>query len=155
MKLKIKKYLFFAFSYSLLITVFVACSEDKSKEIFGKWQISFDAKAYEQTMSNKEKAIYAKLTDKQKVTAMQEINQMAQKNIFEFKSDNSYELTLRGEKQRGNWKIANDGKILTLKPNTTETSKEEIREELLIKSISKDKIIFLAQGKEVVLISAK
>lgn len=150
---------------SLRVNLFVcvllilgACQSNNYEElILGKWNVVFDVKNLVDNLSKEEKEIYDRLNEGEKREALNELQEMANKNIFEFREDQTFEFTTfvnneePGEvRQKGTWEIKseNNQNKLILSKKASDESDQVQREELLIQELSENRLLLVVEKKD-------
>ncbi|MEO1652641.1 MAG: hypothetical protein AAFU64_03765 [Bacteroidota bacterium] len=148
--MKIKQ---FILSFGLLFAI-VSCQPTQETQLLSqKWRVVFNTQQLLNGMSDQEKAFYEKIpAEKQKQTLNQLVS-LANKNSFEFKADNTYELLLQEKEitESGKWsleKINSRSIIKLLRDSPDEASAPDLSEELIIKTLNKDSLLVSVKNQE-------
>lgn len=124
----------------------VACDQNtKDKLLTGKWMVILDVESFTKDMSEKERDVFSRLPDSLSKQKIEHAQRVANKNIFLFNEDKTFELILKEEEieQKGTWQLLDDGITLRLTlEKLRDTDKEKI-DDLTIRELSTERLIVI------------
>lgn len=132
------------FTLSLFYFCFI-CSlkAQTNRDIFHKkWKAVIDIKKVLKNMPAEQKEAYKQLSPQQQKRIQNDMLQQAQNSSFEFRSDHTFEITVKGDRTyQGTWEISADGKTIIAR------TKEGVEEQVYIKTMKPDLLILSSSLK--------
>ncbi len=86
----------------VVVTGLISCAGNKADRVASKWKIS-------DIILNRE------IPTDQKAMADERINEMKKTSYFDFHKDGSFESLMFGQREKGTWKLSDDGNKLLIK----------------------------------------
>lgn len=127
----------------LCVLLWKCQNNDRSQQIVGKWQVSYDIEKHLKQMSPEEQKIYEQLPQSLKEQKLRETQTLANQNTLEFRADKTFEFNLRSQefRQKGTWTLINDGRTIQLKHLKPGGQYSEEVQDLSIKELNEDRMV--------------
>lgn len=152
--MKIQHFILFL---SLLLATNACQPTQETQLLSKKWRIVFNTQQLLNDMTEQERKFYEKIPEDKQRQTLNQLVSLANKNSFEFKADNTYELLLQEKEitETGRWSLEKVNKrsiIKLIKEIPAESTTPAQSEELVIKTLKGDSLLVSVktpEGKEI------